>query len=397
MKPTNIESEVLTWADDIDDQTIVQMMNSAQLPFVNKPVALMADAHLGYGVPIGTVLPTRGAIIPSAVGVDIGCGMIAQKLTLKATELDLDAMHDQISRWVPAGQPSKKNKGNGQRPDSWPLKDEQIKLLDQVTDHLGANAGSKAARQFGTLGGGNHFVEVCEDQDGYAWIVLHSGSRGSGKQIADRHIAKAKGLMSDYFIELADPDLAYLVEGTPEFAAYIDGMRWAQDYAAASRSEMLAWCVYAAVNARHERPKDPITDGDEINCHHNYTTMENHHGKNMWVTRKGAISAREGQLGVIPGSMATGSYIVRGLGNPASYTSASHGAGRRMSRNQARKTFSTESLETHMDGIAWNDDAEHLLDEHPEAYKDIEHVMARQADLVEPVARLRTVMNYKGA
>lgn len=397
---------VLTWADDLDEKTLAQVANAASLPFVNKPVALMADAHLGYGVPIGTVLATKGAIIPSAVGVDIGCGMAAQKLIALAGSLDLDRLHDRITQIVPAGQPKKGRPGSGSFADTdrpVGLDDGEDGFLMQVADHAPGYSEERTWCQFGTLGGGNHFVEVCEDETGVAWVVLHSGSRGVGNAIAKEHIAKAKGLMKSYFIELDDPDLAYLVEGTPEFQRYIDAMHWAQDYAAMSRSLMMRAVLAAVCEQAMEQDRTSgmdhryVADGPEINCHHNYTTMEHHHGKNMWITRKGAINATEGRLGIIPGSMATGSFIVEGLGSPASYTSASHGAGRKMSRTAARKNLTADSLDERMGGISWNRDAEALLDEHPDAYKRIDDVMAAQSDLVKPVARLRTVLNYKGA
>ena len=251
----------------------------------------------------------------------------------------------------------------------------------------------RASRQFGTLGGGNHFVEACEDEQGYVWVVLHSGSRGVGNTIAKKHIAHAKDLMADYFIELEDPDLAYLVEGTEPFKRYIWDMLWAQDFAAKSRLVMLKAAVQAVLDAT---PEGGVA-GPTINCHHNYTEREHHHGKNLWVTRKGAIRAREGDAGIIPGSMATGSYIVQGTGSAASYTSASHGAGRRMSRRQARDTLSTQELEDSMLGISWNDDPEGLLDESPGAYKDLDEVMENQKDLVTVQARLQPLLNYKGA
>ncbi len=393
--PTTPATNVLTWADDLDEKTLAQVANAASLPFVDKPVALMADAHLGYGVPIGAVLATSGAIIPSAVGVDIGCGMAAQRLDVAASDLDVDLLHTRISQVIPAGQPTKKAAGSGSFRDVErvvALDASEESLLRKAAGHTGYDV-RKAEAQFGTLGGGNHFVELCEDDDGAAWIVLHSGSRGVGNTIAKHHIAAAKGLMKSYFIELDDPDLAYLVEGTEAFDAYISAMLWAQDYAAGSRSLMMR----AALAVVEEQTGASPAVGAEINCHHNYTTMEHHHGKNMWITRKGAINAAAGQPGIIPGSMATGSYIVEGCGSEASYCSASHGAGRRMSRTAARKQLTESSLDDRMAGISWNHDARALLDEHPEAYKDIEGVMGNQADLVTPVTRLRTVLNYKGA
>ena len=393
-----VTAGVLSWAHDLDQTTIEQVTNSASLPFVQKPVALMADAHLGYGVPIGTVLATAGAIIPSAVGVDIGCGMAAQKLSCSVEVLDLDRLHDRIVEVIPAGQPTKGRPGSGSFRDT-----ERVVAVDADAERLLDAADAVAdgfdrrrlRHQFGTLGGGNHFVEICRDGNDAAWVVLHSGSRGVGNSIAKQHIARAKGLMKSYFIELADPDLAYLVEGTEEFGRYIDAMHWAQDYAATSRSQMMRSLL--AVIGEQVADASQIADGAEINCHHNYTIREHHHGRNLWVTRKGAINAEAGRLGIIPGSMATGSYIVEGLGSPAAYCSASHGAGRTLSRTAARKTLSPESLDARMAGIAWNRNPGALLDEHPEAYKDIDDVMTAQADLVQPVTRLETVLNYKGA
>jgi len=250
-----------------------------------------------------------------------------------------------------------------------------------------------ATRQLGSLGSGNHFVEVCLDETDAVWVVLHSGSRGIGKQLADVHITRAKGLMRSYFIELEDPDLAYLVQGTAEFDAYIEAMQWAQDYAMANRATMMA-----AVLDEVRTVTDPGAQPRRVvNCHHNFTEPEHHHGRNVWVTRKGAIRAREGDWGVIPGSMGTRSYIVEGLGNPASYCSCSHGAGRRMSRGQARRRLDLEGLRTAMAGKAWNDaDAERLIDEDPRSYKDIDQVMEDQRDLVRVDRTLQQILNYKG-
>ena len=250
-----------------------------------------------------------------------------------------------------------------------------------------------ARSQFGSLGSGNHFVEVCLDEADTVWIVLHSGSRGIGNQLAVRHIERAKGLMRQWFISLADPDLAYLPQGTPEFDAYVADLLWAQAYAKGNREHMLGK-VLAAV----ESVTRPGIEEQRIQCHHNFTQMENHRGRNLWITRKGAISARDGQLGIIPGSMGTQSYIVAGLGSPASFASCSHGAGRRMSRGVARRSLSVESLRAAMEGKTWNaSQAADLVDEHPLAYKDIDRVMEDQRDLVRPVAVLRQILNYKGA
>jgi tRNA-splicing ligase RtcB len=245
----------------------------------------------------------------------------------------------------------------------------------------------------GTLGSGNHFVEVCLDGDDAVWVVLHSGSRGIGNQLARHHIEKAKGLMKQMFIELEDPDLAYFVQNTPEFDDYWADLQWAQMYALSNRKTMLENILKEFVTFMNG-----VWPGKkmEVNCHHNYTALENHMGRNLYITRKGAISAREGQAGIIPGSMGTNSFIVKGLGNPASYTSAPHGAGRRMSRNQAKKELSTESLEEIMAGKAWNQNSQGLLDEHPGSYKDVFQVMEDSADLVEVTHELTQILNYKG-
>lgn len=402
--PREIAPDVLSWAVELDDNTIAQATRTAELPFVEKPLALMPDAHLGFGATVGSVIATNGAIIPAAVGVDIGCGMAAAPLGLDASALpdDLSTVHTSVARGVPAGVPNRKKRGRGAHRDA---------VASPVLDALMARAPESArddagrvARQFATLGSGNHFVEVCLDENDQVWVVLHSGSRGIGNTLAKQHIESAKGLMKQYFIELSDPDLAYLVEDTPAFDAYVDAMLWAQDYAAANRAAMLDVVVRAVahaigvdVTATDWRSSLPGSAHDVVNCHHNYTEREHHHGKNVWVTRKGAIRARVGDLGVIPGSMATGSFIVEGVGSEASYTSASHGAGRKLSRSAARRQLSTDSLEVKMEGIAWNEDASGLLDEHPDAYKDIESVMDAQSDLVTVRHRLRTILNYKGA
>lgn len=385
-------SNVLSWGSDIEPATLEQAAKAARLPFVHGHVALMPDAHVGFGATVGSVIPTLGAIIPSAIGVDIGCGMIAVETDLFADGLpdDLSRLHGYIAQVVPAGV----GKGGADRD----LPRDLVAGLPELVRSEAALA-ARAAGQFGSLGSGNHFVEVCLDERDRVWVVLHSGSRGVGHALAEHHIAAAKGLMRSYFIELEDPDLAYLVERTPQFAAYVADMRWAQRYAMLSRDRMMDAVLtqlWGFVGA------DPATgvgrETQRINCHHNYTEHEHHGGANVWLTRKGAIRARAGDLGVVPGSMGTSSYIVRGKGNAASYHSCAHGAGRRLSRSAARKSLTVESLRETMGGRAWNaGQAQALLDEHPASYKDIDRVMADQADLVEVVHVLRQVVNYKGA
>ena len=384
MSPTRI-GNVLSWASDVDDQTISQAQRAASLPFVHGHVALMPDAHVGKGATIGSVIATRGAVIPSAVGVDIGCGMVALETSLSTGDLpeDLGPLHARIASTVPAGV--------GQGHDAvGPLARE---LLRDPRVELTPGQARTAGTQLGSLGSGNHFVEVCLDERDRVWIVLHSGSRGIGNQLASRHIEDAKGLMRRYFIELDDPDLAYLVEGTPEFESYIAAMLWAQDYARINREVM----VDTVVSQFGELLGRPVEVMERINCHHNFCEMEHHHGHNLWVTRKGAIRARIGDLGVIPGSMGTRSYIVEGLGSAASYQSCSHGAGRRLSRGQARRELDLAGLRAQMAGKAWNDrDAESLIDEDPRSYKDIDQVMDDQRDLVGIRHTLTQILNYKG-
>ncbi len=375
---------VLSWASDLDGKAMAQAQRAADLPFVEGHLALMPDAHWGMGATIGSVIPTRGAVIPSAVGVDIGCGMIAAELPFTSEALgdDLTDLHGRIAGAVPAG--VGQGHADGHRID---------RHYPGTPAHLDDKLSRRALTQFGSLGSGNHFVEVCLDERDVVWVVLHSGSRGVGNELARRHIQGAKGIMKRHFIRLDDPDLAYLVEGTPEFDAYIRDMLWAQSYALGNREAMMD-AVLAQVAAWTGRE---VQETGRTNCHHNYTEREHHRGRDVWLTRKGAIRARTGDRGVIPGSMGTRSYIVRGRGNPASYHSCSHGAGRRMSRGEAKRTLDLEGLRSQMAGRAWNDtSAEALLDEDPRAYKDIDQVMEDQKDLVVIEHTLEQVLNYKG-
>lgn len=383
--PQLVAPNLLSWASVIEPGTVQQAARAARLPFIAGHVALMPDAHVGIGATVGSVIPTKGAIIPAAVGVDIGCGMVASETTLTAADLpdDLSALMPLVEQRIPAGV------GKGH----------QDHFIDDALDKLGGphtdldtKQRATTACQFGTLGSGNHFVEVCLDERDHVWTLLHSGSRGIGNQLAQRHIAKAKGLMRQHFITLEDPDLAYFAQGIPEFTAYVRDMLWAQRYAMASRARMssvLLGSLFEVVgHGKHVRT---------INCHHNFTAQEKHGRQDIWVTRKGAIKADTGDEGVIPGSMGACSYVVRGLGNPASYNSCAHGAGRRMSRSQAKKELTGASLAVAMEGRTWNADrADALVDEHPEAYKPIDQIMADQKDLVEVAHTLRQVFNYKG-
>lgn len=384
------EGNVLTWASDLDGATMAQAQRSASLPFIAGHVALMPDAHFGYGATVGSVIPTKDAIIPSAVGVDIGCGMIAARLNLKADQLpdDLSGLHSRISKAVPSGVGKGHDGG-----DNYAAVNQWMPDWPTTKPDWGKDWEKKALTQFGSLGSGNHFVEVCLDEQDRVWVVLHSGSRGIGNVAANKHIDGAKADMKRMFINLPDPDLAYLVQGTEAFDNYISDMLWAQDYAMGNREAMLS-AVFAS-----------LTDFlgfwpglvDKINCHHNFTEMEHHNGQNLWITRKGAIRAREGDRGVIPGSMGARSYVVRGRGVASSYCSCSHGAGRKMSRGEAKRKLDADTLIKQMEGIAWNNDTKALIDEDPRAYKDIDQVMEDQKDLVQVEAVLHQILNYKGA
>ncbi|MDP9074999.1 MAG: RtcB family protein [Actinomycetota bacterium] len=384
--PTNINDKLISWASDIDPGTIRQAEKAARLPIVEGHVALMPDAHVGIGATVGSVIPTKGAVIPSAVGVDIGCGMIAAELDVTEDQLPdtLEPLLGRIERAIPAGV-GKGHDAVARNADRW-------LVANKPATELAGDRAVKAAKQFGTLGSGNHFLELCVDERTRVWVVLHSGSRGIGNQLAQAHIAKARNLAKEAMLTLEDPDLAYFVQGTAEFDAYITDMLWAQDYARANRDQMMDNAmreVFAFIGFGRETQR--------INCHHNFTQREVHGGRPLWITRKGAIKAGVGDLGVIPGSMGTRSYIVAGKGNPASWMSCSHGAGRRHSRTQAKKLFSTADLVQQMAGKVWlAGRAESLVDEIPSAYKDIDQVMADQADLVEVLHTLHQVLNYKG-
>ena len=385
MPPTQVAPKLLSWASDLDPAAAAQAERTARLPFVDGHVALMPDAHVGIGATVGSVIPTRDAIIPAAVGVDIGCGMVAVETDLTAADLpdSLDTLMPLIARRIPAGV----GKGHEHAVSTGRYDD-----LGSPATELSPKQRVVSATQFGTLGSGNHFVEVCLDERDRVWTVLHSGSRGIGNQLAQKHIEKAKGEMKRLAVTLEDRDLAYFVQGTPEFEAYVTDMLWAQRYAMASRAVMSERAVKSLFEVVG-RGRAVRT----INCHHNFTQRETHDGREMWVTRKGAIKAGAGDEGVIPGSMGTRSYIVTGLGNTASYQSCSHGAGRRMSRGQAKRSLTVESLNDAMKGKSWlSANAQALLDEHPDAYKDIDQVMADQQDLVTIQHTLSQVFNYKG-
>jgi tRNA-splicing ligase RtcB len=384
--PTKVNDKLISWASDIEGDTLRQAEKTALLPIVAGHVALMPDAHVGIGATVGSVIPTKGAVIPAAVGVDIGCGMIAAELDVTEEQLpdSLEPLLVRIESAIPAGV----GKGHDE------VTNNALAWLSKhaPASELSTNQTMKVTQQFGTLGSGNHFVEVCIDERSRVWIVLHSGSRGIGNQLAQSHIAKARRLAKDLELALEDPDLAYFLEGTKPFQTYITDMLWAQDYARANRDQMMDNAmreVFAFLGFGRETQR--------INCHHNFTQKEVHAGVTLWITRKGAIKADTGDLGVIPGSMGTRSYIVRGKGNESSWTSCAHGAGRRLSRTQAKKRFGAADLAEQMKGKVWlSKRADALVDEIPAAYKDVEVVMADQADLVEVVHTMHQVLNYKG-
>ena len=385
---------VKIWTDEVDEQSKQQLRNIASLPFVHHHVAAMPDVHLGIGATIGSVIATHKAIIPAAVGVDIGCGMLACRLSLTANELDeksLKKVFDQINRDVPVGR--------AQHQDNRVLIHAAMPFearLDAMTakhPQLLKSFGkfSKWMNQMGTLGGGNHFIEVCLDTSDQVWVMLHSGSRGIGNALASYFIELARKDMERWMIQLPDRDLAYFPEGSEHFADYVEAVNWAQEYAMQNRESMLD-LVLAALG-RH-LPEFDVTS-EVVNCHHNYVTIEHHYGANVWVTRKGAIRAREGDLGIIPGSMGAKSYIVRGKGNPESFHSSSHGAGRKMSRTAAGKQFTAADLARQTAGVICRKDIG-VVDEIPGAYKDIDTVMANQSDLIEPIYQLKQVLCVKG-
>jgi tRNA-splicing ligase RtcB len=346
----------------------------------------MPDAHFGMGATIGSVIATESAVIPSAVGVDIGCGMAARRLDLRLDQLPdegLDGWVRGMRRHVPAGL-GKWHRESSEDALAW-------MAANPPPDTL-AKPG-RAAEQLGTLGSGNHFVELAADENDAVWILLHSGSRGGGNKLATLHTGVARRLHEGLGTELEDPELAWLQQGSAEFDAYIRDLGWAQGYARENRRQLLS-ATHRTVEEALGRPLDQT---DEVNCHHNYTELERHGDRWLWITRKGAIHAGVGARGLIPGSMGQRSYLVVGLGNPESYASCSHGAGRRMSRNQARRTLSVEAFERQMAGRAWQaSDAQALLDEAPDAYKPIDVVMRDQADLVRIEHEFRALANYKG-
>ena len=386
-----LAKRLVSWASVLEDSTLEQARTSARMPFIHPHIALMPDAHLGLGATVGSVIPTLGAVMPAAVGVDIGCGMIAVRTQFDRSALgrrgDLAALRAQIERAVPlsAGANNAKIVATAAP---------RVAELEALAADAGFSPDRYAKgwrQQVGSLGSGNHFIEVSVDEQDRVWAFLHSGSRGVGNRIAQAHIKVAQALMAKWWIELPDRDLAYLVEGTAEFDRYIAELGWAQRFALVNREEMMD----RVVRQLSEHLGEAIVEQERINTHHNFTQREVHFKKTVWVSRKGAISAREGEPGLIPGSMGTASYVVEGLGNRMALDSSPHGAGRAYSRSAARRTFTHDQLREAMAGIEFRD-TDAFLDEIPQAYKPIEQVMADAADLVRIRHTLRQLVNVKG-
>ncbi len=385
---------VKIYTRDIDNLALTQLKNIAQLPIVHSHIAAMPDVHAGIGATVGSVIPTKSAIIPAAVGVDIGCGMNAVCLSLKSSQLpdNLKNIREAIERAVPVGSSAHKLVSARTKacqtlaPGVDRLFEKHPVLLKMLRQPQQA-----WVKQMGTLGSGNHFIELCIDQSDQVWIMLHSGSRGIGNAIGRHFIQLARKDISRHQHHLPDKDLAYFTEGADYFDDYIEAVNWAQEYARINREQMMGLVIRAI---QPLLPKFSVTN-TAINCHHNYVQKESHFGENVFVTRKGAISAREGELGIIPGSMGARSYIVRGKGNADAFCSCSHGAGRRMSRSAARKVFKRADLLEQTKGVECRKDSK-VIDEIPGAYKDIDEVMANQSDLVEVVHTLKQVVCVKG-
>lgn len=409
-----VDKKIKAWIKGVplEKEAEQQLRNTASLPFVGPHIAVMPDVHLGIGSTIGSVIPTRGAIIPAAVGVDIGCGMVAVKTTLKASQLP-DNLHQtrlDIEAAVPHGRTDNGGKNDrgawGDLPD---IVKNIVNIGDRTDEEYEKGLWYRHNRivvkhpkiesrnlwnHLGTLGTGNHFIEICLDEEDFVWVMLHSGSRGVGNTIGRYFIERAKKEMEKYHIlpMLPDKDLSYLVENTELFDDYVSAVSWAQDFARTNRDVMMQLVIQAM---KKTLPEFETFSDVAVNCHHNYIAKENHFGSNLWVTRKGAVRARIGDMGIIPGSMGTGSFIVRGLGNADSLCSCSHGAGRVMSRREASKRISIDDHTKAMAGIEARLDKD-ILDESPAAYKDIGAVMAAQSDLVEIKHRLRQIVNVKG-
>lgn len=383
----------------VDDKARDQLSRAAKMPFIFKHVAAMPDVHVGIGATVGSVIPTKGAVIPAAVGVDIGCGMMAARTSLMAHDLpdNLEKIRSAIEQAVPHGRDvgrGKRDKGSWGSPptaivEAWA---NLVSRFDRICAKYPRLKNTNNLVHLGTLGTGNHFIELCLDQEARVWVMLHSGSRGVGNAIGTFFIELAKQDMRKWHINLPDIDLAYFPEGTDHFDDYVEAVGWAQDFAALNRRMMMT-NVIAALRGQIAKPFE--AELEAVNCHHNYVTRENHFAENVLVTRKGAVRAAKGVLGIIPGSMGAKSFIVRGLGNPESFDSCSHGAGRIMSRTEAKKMVTLDEHIRDTEGVECRKD-EGVIDETPKAYKPIEAVMAAQADLVEIVHTLKQVVCVKG-
>jgi tRNA-splicing ligase RtcB len=405
----NIEGgvPVKSWTRGVpfEDEARRQLQNVATLPFIHRHVAAMPDVHWGIGATIGSVIPTIGAIVPAAVGVDIGCGMMAVQTSLVANDLPdtLKPIRSAIEKAVPHGKTGSGRRGRGNTRDkgAWsnapkPVEQAWATLVDgfdRITTKHPSISKSNNEKHLGTLGTGNHFIEVCLDESDSVWLMLHSGSRGVGNKIGRYFIELAREDMRKWFVNLPDENLAYLPEGTDHFDDYVEAVEWAQAFAMANREVMMSSVIRALRES--ETLPDFRASVQAVNCHHNYVAREHHYGQNVWLTRKGAVRAREGDLGIIPGSVGARSYIVRGKGNDESFHSCSHGAGRAMSRSKALKTFSVEDHARATEGIECRKDGA-VVDETPGAYKSIDAVMEAQSDLVEVVHQLRQVVCVKG-
>lgn len=391
----NVNDKIITFLppEAIEKEAWDQIQNISEMPFLYKHVAVMPDCHHGKGATVGTVIATKDAVIPAAVGVDIGCGMIAVKTNLKKEQLgDLDALLKSIERSIPMSA----GKFNNKITESAALRIKELEELAGEIDMDKTFGTNNWRNQLGTLGGGNHFIEVCVDETDTVWVTLHSGSRGIGNKIGNYYIDAAKDLCETMFIKLKDPDLAYIPEGLTLFEWYIRDLRWAQKFALLNREEMMDRVLKdISYQVYKENGHQKDFEVERINCHHNFTQIEHHFGHNVWVTRKGAIQAKVGMKGMIPGSMGAKSYIVSGLENMFAFHSAPHGAGRRFSRTKARAQFTMEHFDKEMKGITHRR-TEVLLDEIPSAYKDIDEVMRNAEELVTIEHTLKQILNAKG-
>ncbi len=395
-------SPIKAWVNGVpfEEEAERQLRNTAQLPFIHKWIAVMPDVHLGLGATIGSVIPTTQAIIPAAVGVDLGCGMMAVRTSLDGSQLpdNMEGVREAIEKEVPHG---RSHHGGRNDRGAWGRLPPEVEKgwaglehgFNSIVSKYPKLANANSVHHLGTLGSGNHFIEVCQDQQDGIWFMLHSGSRGIGNRIGTSFISLAKQDMKNWFINLPDKDLAYLSEGTQHFKDYVEAVSWAQEFARINREIMMENVIAAVRKTSGIPPFEARVEA--VNCHHNYVAREHHYGKDIWVTRKGAVRAGKGELGIIPGSMGARSYIVRGLGNPESFHSCSHGAGRVMSRREAKRRFTIADHKKATRGVACRKD-KNVLDETPAAYKNIDKVMAAQKDLVEIVTTLKQIVCVKG-